>query len=227
MCPNNLIRRSWCWFLFCACLLLNAPGFAQTTQDKNDKQSVQVRSRYFKNVAVALIDFTDANDKTPFPEPIVESVSKDLSWRVLVLPFCDGQLHYKKFNIKEAWDSETNLPMSKKMLPLFGMGKTGEKTCVCWIKSTDKNFKRYDIPDGLENTIMFMENPKKVIWSKPGDLTIDQAVSLVKNLPDGEKLIISFYDASTFAVSNKMDLEMFKAMLTFDGGEKVDKSQIK
>ena len=90
-----------------------------------------------------------------------------------------------------------------------------------------KHFKTTSIRDGSANTIMLMENPNKVVWSQPSDLTIDQAVEAVKNLPDGEQLVISFYDASTYSVSNKMDLEQFKAMLTHNGGEIVDKSTIK
>ena len=203
------------------------PMVATMVSNVKKEAEVNMRRNYFGNVAVAIHDFHDAYDRCPFPEPFHENVGKDLSWRVLILPFFEGQLYYRKFATDQLWNSENNLPLSKDMFPPYGFDKPGEKTSICWIKTTDKRISIYDIPDGPSETIMLMENPNKVIWSKADDITIDEAVKLVKNLPDGEKLAISFYDASTFAVSNKMDLEMFRAMLTIDGGEKVDRSKIK
>ena len=83
------------------------------------------------------------------------------------------------------------------------------------------------IIDGASNTIMLMENPNGEIWTKPGDLSIDQAIELVKDLKDGEKLVVAFYDGRAMTISNQMDIETFKALLTLDGREEINPSKIK
>ena len=185
------------------------------------------KMNYFRQIGIGLLNAHDAYASFPFPEPMNSSFSKDLSWRVIVLPFMEENIMYDKFDFKQAWDSETNLPLAKQMPKAYGFGEGGEKTSVCWIKATDKKVRFRDIRDGTSNTIMLMENPNKVAWSKPGDLSIDEAVNLVKNLEDGEKLAVVFYDCSVHTVTNKMDLEKFKALLTLDGGEIVNWSDLR
>ena len=183
----------------------------------------------FRQIAIGLHNAHDAYKRFPFAEPASSGLSKDLSWRVIVLPFTENSNLYDKFNTREAWNSEHNLPLVKQMPNTFGFGEKGDQTSVCWIKATDKRvtLEQISFRDGTANTIMLMENPKKVTWSKPDDLTIDEAVELVKNLKDGEELIVVFYDASVRTISNKIDLETFKAMLTPFGEERIDHSKIR
>jgi hypothetical protein len=203
-------------------------AMTQTVAAKFKKAAdLAMKKNRFRLIALGIFTFNDSNKRCPFPEPYREGIHSDVSWRVLVLPFCEERAVYGKFKVDQPWNSEQNLPLSKRMPTFFGMGETGEKTCVCWIKATEKRIGVSFVRDGASNTIMFMENPEKVIWSKPGDLTIDQAVELVRNLPDGEVLVVAFYDGGVDTISNKMDLKLLRAMLTVDGGEEVDRSQIK
>ena len=181
----------------------------------------------FRQIGIAVHNYYDAFDRCPFPETDGGDTSKDLSWRVSVLQFSDGYWTYEKFALGEAWNSATNRPLSETAPDVFGMGDKGGGTNICWIKASDKTVKFDNITDGLSNTIMLMENPNKVTWSKPGDLSTDDAVNLVKNLKDGEELVVVFYDCSTSSVTNKADIDNFKAMLTLNGGEIVDRSKLK
>ena len=182
---------------------------------------------YFRQVAISVHDYHDAHNRCPFGTEGRRYGHKDLSWRVLLTPFNENMNVYRHFNMEEAWDSETNKPLSKQMPELYGLGEQGEMTSICWIKATDRAINFAGIKDGLSNTIMFMENPTKVVWSKPGDLTVDEAVALVKSLKDGEELIITMYDTSIRKITNKMDIETLKAMCTIDGGEVIDGSMIR
>ena len=195
-----------------------AQAAAQQTSKMND----------FRQVAIGLLNCETVYLKFPFGQPVNDEFSKNLSWRVVILPYMDSVDLYDQFKTDESWDSENNRQFVKQMPVVYGhLGQTGEKTDICWIKSTDESIKVSSIRDGMSNTIMLMENPNKVTWSKPDDLSIDEAVNLVKNLKDGEKLIIGMYDGSVMTVSNQADMETFKAMLTIDGGEIVDTSKIK
>lgn len=194
-----------------------AQAAAQQTSKMND----------FRQVSIGLLNCEAVYRKFPFGQPVNDEFSKDLSWRVVILPYMESANLFDQFKTDEAWDSENNRQFVKQMPVTYGHGSTGEKTDICWIKSKDESIKVADIVDGMSNTIMLMENPNKVTWSKPDDLSIDEAVNLVKNLEDGEKLIIGLYDGSVMTVSNQADMETFKAMLTIDGGEIVDTSKIK
>ena len=194
-----------------------AQAAAQQTSKMND----------FRQVAIGLLNFESVHQKFPFGQSTGDEFNKDLSWRVLILPYMETANLSDQFKMDESWDSENNRQFVKQMPVTYGHGSTGEKTGICWIKSTEKSIKFHSIRDGSSNTIMLMENPNKVTWSKPDDLSIDEAVNLVKNLKDGEKLIIGMYDGSVMTVSNQADIETFKAMLTIDGGEIVDTSKIR
>ena len=180
----------------------------------------------YRKAAVAVLDAASAYERFPFAEPAKPEFSKELSWRAVALLYMDFEEYQvgEQFEFLEGWNSEKNQPLAKMMPAVFG---TGETTSICWVKTVDHPLNHEDITDGHSNTIMLMENPNKVHWTKPGDLTIDEAVALVKNLKDGQELVVVFYDARVETVSNKMDLDQFKAMLTINGGEEVDWSEIK
>lgn len=202
-------------------MLLKAINNASTVAARKEKLSC------FRQIGIAIHDFHDAYDRLPFAEPAHRGGNKDLSWRVFILPGNRNKDLYQQFKLDEPWNSEANKPLVKRMTEHFGLGETGEKTSICWVKVSDKALKFSDIKDGLDYTIMLMQNPNKVVWSKPGDLTIDEAVALVKNLKDGEEIIVSTYRTVGYVITNKMDIETLKAMLTIDGGEEVDLSKIK
>ena len=200
---------------------------ARAAEKASEAAKLADKMNYFREVAIGLHNAHDAYKGFPFAEPAIPGFNKDLSWRVIVLPFMENGNLYDKFDTKQAWDSENNMPLVKEMPRVYGFGVGGNKTSICWIKASDRRVRLETIRDGASNTIMLMENPNMVTWCKPDDLSINEAVNLVKNLKDGEELVIVFYDASVRTVSNKMDIEMFKAMLTPNGGEIVDWEKIR
>ena len=223
MLHKEIKKHHWVWTLICTAFIVPSVGCSQSGESTVD---LDTKKLYFKEISMGVVNFYDSNVKFPFAEPYAESVNAGLSWRVMVTPFCEGQPTFKAFNVDEPWDSETNKPLAKQMHPPFGFGNSGEKTSVCWIKASDKPMTKAAIRDGAANTIMLMENPNKVTWSKPGDLTIEEAISLVENLKDGESLVVAMYDCSVWTITNKIDIETFKAMLTPSGGEVFELSDI-
>jgi hypothetical protein len=148
--------------------------------------------------------------------------SKDLSWRVLVLPFLEEQVLYDQLNVKEGWDGDTNKMFAEQMPAIYG--EDGATTDVCRVVSAKGDTKTFaDIRDGTSNTIMFIQNSKKVPWMKPGDISVDEALELFADLPDGEKIIVGFYDGSVQMLDNSIPADSLRNLLEPNDGNVVER----
>jgi len=178
-------------------------------------QGVVEKTNNFKQAGLSLHNYQSTYGVFPFLA--AEGKGDKLSWRVHVLPFLgEGEL-YKGFALDEPWDSPTNKRLLEFMPSVFG---ADDQADICWIESEVRNFA--DIVDGSSNTIAFLQNPNKVNWTQPSDLTADQALKLFLGLKPEEFLIAIRYDVSSMQIDSKMDVETFKAMLTPAGGEVAD-----
>ncbi len=157
-----------------------------------------------------------------------------LSWRVMILPFLDGQALYSQFKLDEPWDSEHNKPLADKMPDVFnspkgpGHGLTVYQVPVGPGTVFEGNAARgpNEIPDGMSNTILVVETPadKAVPWTKPDDWQFDPTkplTGLADVWPDGFQVV--FADGSVATLNAKTDPAVFKALLTRDGGEVVQR----
>ena len=184
------------------------------------QQAKLERMNNFRQFAIAVHNYHDSYRGLPFHARERARQHKDLSWRVRILPFAEMNQIYDQMEISQPWDHESNKKWATKMPKAWG--KDGKNTSICWIKSDMKTLEQVSNADGTSNTIMFLENPAGVPWTQNKDLTVLEAVKLVKNLKDGEELVAVMYDASTRMISNKMKLSTVKAMLTPDGGEAIE-----
>jgi hypothetical protein len=110
-----------------------------------------------------------------------------LSWRVAVLPYVGEEALFERFNLDEPWDSEHNRALIPLMPKIYASprapappGKTHYQVLV----APDNAFpgtmfgrvqgKRFsEITDGLSSTIMIVEAPDPVDWTKPEDVRYD------------------------------------------------------
>ena len=173
----------------------------------------------FKQVALSMLMYADTHKNFPFKHVVNDKISEKLSWRVLVLPYLEEEDLFKQFDISQPWDSPKNLPLAEKVPKVLG---NNGKSDICWIKSEVQFFA--DITDGLSNTICLMEYPTRVEWTKPTDLSIDDALKMFDELNDNEKIIVAFYDGSVTTLSKKIDRKVLRGLLTPKGGEPMDES---
>lgn len=169
-----------------------------------------------RQMSLATHNYADSYGEFPFLPR--EGDSDKLSWRVRVLPFIDSGDLSQSFAMNEPWDSETNKRLLEFMPAAYG---EGEKTGICWVKGSVTRFE--DITDGTSNTIAFVENPNKVNWTEAEDLTPDQALKIFLNLKEGEKLLVTMYDGSVQQLGSETSGETFRAMLTPNGGEVIER----
>jgi hypothetical protein len=133
------------------------------------------------------------------PTGLLANKAVGLSWRVQILPFIGEDKLFKEFKLTEPWDSDHNKALLAKMPKVFeSPGKPAEKGHT-FVRTTmgpggiiptapdGKPQLRPDsrpgtplpgrplisgIPDGLSNTILFVEAGEAVPWTKPDELSL-------------------------------------------------------
>ena len=110
------------------------------------------------------------------------------SWRVLLLPYIEEDKLYAEFRLDEPWDSEHNVRLLDRMPRLYrapwtrrvdvppkhtvyrvfvGPGTPFEPGARVRLKD--------DFPDGLADTILFVEAGDPVPWTQPAEIPFDPA----------------------------------------------------
>ena len=69
-----------------------------------------------------------------------------------------------------------------------------------------------DVIDGTSDTVMLLETPKGQPWLGANPLTVDQAIEILGNLPDGEELVIVKYDGSVGTLDNQVDKDELRSL---------------
>jgi uncharacterized protein (TIGR03067 family) len=165
----------------------------------------------------------DAEDKTPL-----------LSWRVAILPYLQQDALYKEFKLDEAWDSPHNRSLISKMPKVFepvGPAKrdvgqtyyqvfTGPDT----VFEGTKKIRFKDIHDGTPHTILVIEAHDPVVWTRPTDLEMPKEMDKMPAIGGlfKDKTHVLFCDAHVEHLTRKVPPDVLRALVTPNGGEKVD-----
>lgn len=172
----------------------------------------------FRQVGLAILNFESAHQRFPFNVDEKTDWSSELSWRARVLPFMEYNGQWEEMDMAQAWDSDVNKKMVDRMPEIYG--DDGKKTRMAWIKSDVERFG--DIRDGSSNTIMLLECPDGIPWLEPKDLSVLEAIRMVKNLKDGEELMAVRYDCSVYRIINEFSANELRALFSPAGGEVID-----
>jgi hypothetical protein len=156
-----------------------------------------------------------------------------LSWRVLLLPYIEGEDVYKQFHLDEPWDSEHNLKLLDRMPKTYA---------APWTKYVDvppnhtvlkvflwpgtpfepgaKLTLKEDFPDGLDNTLLFVEAGQPVPWTKPDDIAFDPNEPLrLRGLFRHTFRAVAF-ESSYLNIRHDCDEAALRAAVTRNGGER-------
>ncbi len=155
----------------------------------------------FKQVALSVHNYHDVMRRFPFHYDKTQKLSRDLSWRVKLLPYFEESGLYRRMQLNKSWDAMENRFAIDEGDQLFTLSNA---SMICGIECDPPAKSFATIIDGSSNTIMLIENRRASMtpWTKPNDLTIDQAVKLVKAIRPGKYLWIALYDGSVWKLPN-------------------------
>ncbi len=210
-------------------LLLPAVNAARTAARR--MQSVN----NIKQLGLATHNFHDVNNGLPARYTVDEDGEPLHSWRVLLLPYLEHAALYEQIRLDEPWDSEWNSQFHDQM-PIVYARPGGDPSEGCFYScvadkraafqpATSANQLKgahfASVTDGTSNTLLFVERNEPVCWMDPtADLTLEE---FLENAADPQYFAggsnVGMCDGSVRFVSETVDPDVLKAMVTRDGGE--------
>lgn len=184
-----------------------------------------------KQIGMALHNYHGEYNAFP-PAYTVDANGKPLhSWRTLLLPYIDQKQLYEKIDLSKPWNDPVNKLASETTLDIYCCPASNHENQTTYLAIVGDHYgwragesrKLAEISDDHNFTIMIIDVPPEdqVPWMSPQD-TNEQSVL---NFRSGSKLSHSGgvnslrVDGSVRFLPSKMDVTVFKAMLTIDGND--------
>lgn len=212
--------------LMCAGILvaLLLPAVQQARMAAQRMQS----NNNLKMIAIAMHNYHDVYGTLP-PAYIPDENGNPMhSWRVLILPFVEGNHIYDQYDFSEPWDSPANMQACQMMpgvyqSPAMRTGDMPDYTTYLAVSApnsmlgTDTGKKFRDVTVGISNVIMVVEDTSNpVLWYQPVDISPQQLMS--KNFDDqyfhGVQGALGDGSVQFFPEGSKPDVQ---GMLSTDG----------
>jgi hypothetical protein len=148
-----------------------------------DEQKVLASAENLAALASAIHSYRSFHDGRLPPWAWPEKGKPLLSWRVLVLPYLDQDVLFKKFKLDESWDSPHNRALLPLMPKVFSIPGTSDRPDVTYYQlfvsrggvtepDRAKAIRLDDIRDGLSQTAMLTEAAEPIEWARPGDIMV-------------------------------------------------------
>lgn len=154
-----------------------------------------------------------------------------LSWRVAVLPFVGQKWLYKKFNKTEAWNSPNNFPVSSTAVRAF-TDQTDDYASThtpfrvfhdngaLWDSDPKYRIALNAIPDGSENTVLFVESTEQVPWAQFNEHRYDPAGPLPPlGRASRNSFLAAMADGSVRVVKKTVSPDTLRAIITRGGND--------
>lgn len=113
----------------------------------------------------------------------------------------------EKFNQEESPAEPSNASLALSVKGLFGLSNGA---LISGIK-TEKPITHFrEVVDGTSNTVMLIENPNANSgdWATENDVTVNEAVALLKSIKPGESLRVCFYDGHVLSIGCLKEKEL-------------------
>ena len=219
------------FFLFVLPVISRGPEPAHRSDCKN----------HLKQIGLALYNYHEKYGSFP-PAYLADDQEKPMhSWRVLILPFIEGDECQKlaaEYRFDEAWDGPSNQKLLKRRPKIFGCRSLHSNACQectvyagvfgpnCAFRGTEPvSFQ--DFIDGASSTLVVAEvSEAHIPWTKPEDIDVS------RHPRPGDRLGFSsdhvgglhgvFGDGAVKFINDTIDQTTFEAITTRNGGEPTD-----
>jgi hypothetical protein len=223
-----------CLLLLCPCVQ-NVPGDGVPYWSTNS----------IKQIVLALHNYHDVHGHFP-PAVIRDKNGRPLySWRVAILPYVEQDNLYRAFKLDEPWDSEHNKSLIDRIPRVYaGVFDEPGLTRFQVLVGPGTAFERpgltlADFPDGPGSTLLVVEAADPVPWSKPVDLEYTPSGPLPRLSTHGKPVrflcwplwwnkvfVAGFADGRVRFIRTSSDERQIRAIITRNGGEPVDVSEL-
>jgi hypothetical protein len=187
-----------------------------------------------KQIMLAIHNYHAARHEFPPAYSVDKSGKPLLSWRVLILPFMEGDTLGRQFHYNEPWDSEHNKKLLAQMPDIYKA--PGSKVAGQWktnylavrgkdtVLSGDKPNSFASIRDGSSSTIITVEvsDARAVEWTRPDDFQYDpnNPMQGLVGLRSGG-FLAGLADGSVHFVRSSIDARTLRLLFTKSDGEPV------
>lgn len=191
---------------------------------------------------MALQNYADEWKSFP-PAYALQDGQPAASWRVQILPMVEQREVYDRYRLDEPWDSVFNRRLADEFAADSSMFRCPSAPAV-----QVRAFTNYVMPvgagaiskgaqgatfrdfrNGTSKTIAVAEiAPTNIYWNEPRDLPFDRMSFRLNDptkpsisSPHSGGVTVVFADGHAQSLSSDIDPEVLKAMLTIQGGEKI------
>jgi Protein of unknown function (DUF1559) len=200
-------------------------GLPNETVSANDVRSIRTKLR---EIALGFHRYQDS--RRAFPPP-PSARGGQLSWRVHLLPYLDQEPLYRRFDLKEPWDSPNNQALLSLMPDIYRGGDESESSTRFVVFTGDETLFRSDKPgrlraatDGSSNTLLLVYSGggKSVPWTKPADADFGSTDPLADLGLTNRRVEGVLLDGSLISLPAEVGRATVNALITPAGKEIVD-----
>lgn len=208
-----------------AAVALLFPAFQAAGNAVNEAANRVEAMNRGRTIVIAMQNYHDSFKK--LPPPVVESPEGVPlhSWRMELLPFLEEVSLSESVDRTKPWNAAANQEWANTDVSVFKSARgssqspgithfvavVGPETCF----PPKGRMTMGKIADGTSNTIMLIEYPESdVRWAEPRDVTVDEAVRIIKGSKLEEGVIVVFADASSRVISPEVNEATLRAMFT-------------
>jgi prepilin-type processing-associated H-X9-DG protein len=201
-------------------------------QSARDAARRMQSSNNLRQLIISFHNFHDSFSRFPTRTVKDDDGKSLLSWRVELLPFLGETELYNEFHRDEPWDSEHNKELIERMPAFYRHPNSKAEPGMTVYLAPYNGETVWDlespmiqkITDGTSNTIMIVEvdDSAAVPWTKPDDFDLSEGNLLEvlgQSVGGGN---CAFADGSVRFISENIDKETLKALMTSAGGEVVN-----
>jgi hypothetical protein len=217
---------------------ITAPAIEREGADRPEARARTIDN--LKHIGLALGGYAHANDGRFPPAAICGDGKPLLSWRVAILPFLDvyhGARLYREFRLDEPWDSLHNEALLNEMpdqyravvperwapYSTYYQGLVGRGALFDGEMGTRVD----EVTDGAGWTLAVVEAAEPVPWTKPEDVTYDEAGPLPRLAGQfGDGFYAAFADGSARFMSRRVAAATIRDLITRGDGRAITLNQL-